>query len=573
MKSRTSSFKTAFFKDITRFAPVWVLYLIGGLLIMISVMLSNLDDSQYHARGLAESIGGMAILNLFYAPVCAQVLFGDMFNSRLCNGLHAMPLRRGEWFLSHCLVGLYFSLIPNALIAAATLPYLGFNWPIAVWWLAGMTLHYIFFFGVAVFSAMCSGNRLGMLAVYSIINGVAYLAYYFVDTVYEPLLYGVNIPEAPFLLWCPVGYMAARCTDLVLLEKEPFTVGHDALYRWRFAGLGQGWDYLIAVAVIGLALCLVALLMYRRRHLERAGDLIAVQPLRPVFAVIFTLCAAMVAAAFGELLVDAFWVFLAIGFVVGWFVVHMLLNRTVRIFCWRVILGGLLLGIALVASMVAAWLDPLKITQYLPDAQQVAKVTVSSNSSYEYYDSRNVEIRDPEKIAQVLELHEAILELKNDTTEGRYGSGWFTIHYQLKNGTAVTRSYFVRVDSKAGTLRRQLMSDPTVVLGYEDLDACLQDIHSVSIDGADTQLEGDTARQLLECIYQDCLEGNMGQDWSEHRDAYETSLLFWIRLYPENGDGFEVRVYSDATNTVSWLKENFEVWADEQEHKWSDFVF
>ena len=573
MKSRTSSFKTAFFKDITRFAPVWVLYLISGLLIMGSVMLDNFDDAQYHARGLAESIGGMSILNLLYAPICAQVLFGDLFNSRLCNGLHAMPLRRGEWFFSHCLVGLYFSLIPNALIAASALPYLSFNWPIAVWWLAGMTLHYLFFFGVAVFSVMCSGNRLGMLAVYAIINGISYLAYYFVDTVYEPLLYGVNVPEEPFLLLCPVGYMAARCTNLLLLEKELFKVEYDMIYRWRFAGLGEGWEYLIAVAVIGLAFCVIALLMYRRRHLERAGDLIAVQPLRPVFAVIFTLCAAMVAAAFGELLVDGFWVFLAIGFLVGWFVVHMLLNRTVRIFRWKVILGGLLLGIVLVATMVATWLDPLGITKYLPDAQQVAKVTVCSRNNYETFDSRNVEFRDPEKIAQVLELHQEILAMKNDTTEGLYGSGWFTIHYQLKNGTTLTRSYRVRVDSQAGALRRQLMSDPAIVLGYEDLDALLQNIHSISIDGADTKLEGDTAKQLLECIYKDCLAGNMGQDWSEHRNGHEVSMPFWIRLYPENGDGFEIRIYSDAAYTMIWLKENFAVWADEQEHKWSDFVW
>lgn len=572
MKSRTSSFKTAFFKDITRFAPVWVLYLIGGLLIMGSVMLNNFDDTQYHARSLAESIGGMAILNLFYAPVCAQVLFGDLFNSRLCNGLHAMPLRRGEWFLSHCLVGLYFSLIPNALIVASILPYLSFNWPIAVWWLAGMTLHYVFFFGVAVFSAMCSGNRLGMLAVYSIINGIAYLAYYFVDTVYEPLLYGVNIPEDPFLLWCPVGYMAVRCEDLVLLEKEPFKMGYDMLYRWRFAGLGEGWEYLITVAVIGLALCLVALLMYRRRHLERAGDLIAVQPLRPVFAVIFTLCAAMVAAAFGDLLVNGYFLFMAIGFVVGWFVVQMLLARTVRVFKWKVILGGVLLAVVLVGSMVLTWLDPLKITLWVPQEENVSSVTISDDSEYNYFDARNIVIKDPQQIRKVLQIHEQCLRQKGDDEDRRYGSCWFTVHYQLKNGTSGTRSYRVRVGSEAGEQIRMLMSQPQIVLGYEDLDACRQGVNSISIDGADTALTGEAAQALVECIYQDCLAGNMGQSWSYHRSGYDTAMLFWLRMYPEKGNGFEVMVFSDAANTVSWLKENFALWADENEHEWSDFV-
>ena len=64
----------------------------------------------------------------------------------------------------------------------------------------------------------------------------------------------------------------------------------------------------------------------------------------------------------------------------------------------------------------------------------------------------------------------------------------------------------------------------------------------------------------------------MGQNWSYHRNGYDTALLFWLRLYPEKGNGFEVMVFSDAANTVSWLKENFELWADENEHEWSDFV-
>ena len=572
MKSRTSSFKTIFFKDITRFAPVWVLYLIGGLLIMGSVMVNNLSDSQYHARGLAESIGGLSILNLLYAPVCAQMLFGDLFHSRLCNALHALPLRRRDWFFSHCLVGLYFSLIPNTLIAASALPFLGSNWPVALCWLVGMTLHYLFFFGVAVFSTMCAGNRLGMAAVYAVINGGAYLAYTFASTVYEPLLYGVNISDGPFLLLCPVAYMSTHGTELVHMKKVLLDTGYDSIYAYIFEGLGEGWEYLIAVAVIGLVLCLVALLMYRKRHLERAGDLIAVQPLRPVFAVIFTLCTAMVAAAFGDLLVDGYFLFMAIGFVVGWFVVQMLLARTVRVFKWKVILGGVLLAVVLVGSMVLTWLDPLKITLWVPQEENVSSVTLSDDSEYNYFDAHNVVINDPQQIRQVLQIHEQCLEQRYDEENGHYGFGWFTVHYQLKNGTTGTRSYRVWVGSKAGEMIRMLMSQPQMVLGYEDLDACRQGVNSISIDGADTALTGEAAQALVECIYQDCLEGNMGQNWSYHRNGYDTALLFWLRLYPEKGNGFEVMVFSDAANTVSWLKENFELWADENEHEWSDFV-
>ena len=110
MKSRTSFFdRTVLKKDITRFAPLWALYLIGGLMIAISSGISG-DE-------LNEVLGGLGIVSFSYAILVAQLLFGDLFNTRLCNALHAMPLRREGWFFTHVIAGILFSLVPNLLIA------------------------------------------------------------------------------------------------------------------------------------------------------------------------------------------------------------------------------------------------------------------------------------------------------------------------------------------------------------------------------------------------------------------------------------------------------------------------
>ena len=157
MKSRISFFEKAVFrKDITRFAPLWAIYLIGGLLVMMTIVSGR--NYYYASRALAETIGPFSILNLIYALLCAQSLFGDLFNTRHCNALHALPPRRETWFVSHTVSGLLFSVVPHIIGAAVVTLQLKGMWYISLIWLLGMVLEYLFFFGLAVFSVFCTGN-------------------------------------------------------------------------------------------------------------------------------------------------------------------------------------------------------------------------------------------------------------------------------------------------------------------------------------------------------------------------------------------------------------------------------
>ena len=126
MKLRTSSCKTAFAKDLTRFAPVWGLYLVGILLALLPGLVG--DEPATVGDTLGRSLGGFAVLNLAYAALCAQLLFGDLFRSRLCNALHALPLKRSHWFFCHVGAGFVFSLVPNTLCALVIMPLLGQYW-------------------------------------------------------------------------------------------------------------------------------------------------------------------------------------------------------------------------------------------------------------------------------------------------------------------------------------------------------------------------------------------------------------------------------------------------------------
>ena len=141
MKSRTSFFnKTVFKKDLTRFAPAWGVCTILMLLALISM--ADRSYAYYRLQNVRDSITVMSWLNLIYAAVVAQLLFGDLFQSRMCNALHALPLRRESWFGTHVVSGMAFSLLPNLVIALLGLPILRLEtgWSAVFWWLLASEL-------------------------------------------------------------------------------------------------------------------------------------------------------------------------------------------------------------------------------------------------------------------------------------------------------------------------------------------------------------------------------------------------------------------------------------------------
>ena len=104
MKSKTSFFNTSLLRrDLVRYAPAWVLYGVFLVLIFAGNLLDNTPTGI--ARTLGESVQYFSILNLIYAMLCAQLLLGDLHNTRMCNALHALPIRRESWFLTHLAAG------------------------------------------------------------------------------------------------------------------------------------------------------------------------------------------------------------------------------------------------------------------------------------------------------------------------------------------------------------------------------------------------------------------------------------------------------------------------------------
>ena len=595
MKSTASSSKrTLLRKNLTRFAPLWGMYLMC-LLLGLFMLASDNYPEYWLAHSMAALIKNMPPINAGYALLAALVLFGDLFNSRMCNALHAMPVKRSTFYAANLKAGLLFSLVPTAVMAVIAGVLLNAYcvvvnaWQLAALWWVGTNLQYLFFFGLAVFSVMLSGSRFAAAVFYGMFNFGSMLAFFLIDSLYTPLLLGVVTPLAPFYWFCPV----AKLTDMDYARTN---------VEWKNAyqseGVGsftvptEGWMYLAILAAIGAVLLVLALVLYRRRQLECAGDFLSSRKLAPVFLIVFSLlCASGFYSVFTIFLGYQAngWVMVAAGLVSGWFAALMFLRRSTRVFQPVNFLGLALLAAALGLSLYATKIDPLGIESWVPDAQEVKAVHL------DYGYGAGYDAKDPAEIADMLRIHQLALEdhlegtqeavntapILSDNPEGRRAVPVRLI-YHLEGGWTAQRDYTIWLDDEEGDIARHYLSSICAVFGnvYENngseshiasrkellrMAAPAQQITLDSVNLPEEYLTEEAVRSLLEAIADDCEAGTTTQHYGyhapilsvgenpSHPDAWDVEgFSLWIDF--ENRS-IPLTVFGDCENTMSWLKQ------------------
>lgn len=445
MKSKTSFCDlTVLKKDITRFLPVWVIYLIGGLLLTTAFSTS----SSYGVSLTIHEYLSTAIpyITCGYAIVVALLLFGDLSNSRMCNALHAMPLRRETWFGTHFIAGMLMALVPDLILALVLMPMLESLWYVALIWVGGSMLMYLFFFGMACLCCLSTGNKFAALLVYALINFFSLELLWLAEELVMPFLYGVRLSTTVFYFFCPV---------IRLMGADYFTITNlgESYYsgKYAFGGFESGWIYLFILAAIGIAMTACALLLYRKRHLEVAGDFAAIAPVRWAISIFGSLLCGMIFRLFAHNSVE--YVFLFVGITVGFFLLQMLLQRKVKIFSKATFIkwGALVLSCGLILIMAAV--DILGLETYVPRANRIESVVIAdeylSDNELDRINAGNflsgyvrpLTITDPEQIQTVLEAHKAVIADPDELANGKYT--YITLHYRLKGGQTVTRSYYI----------------------------------------------------------------------------------------------------------------------------------
>ncbi|MBR4016195.1 MAG: hypothetical protein IKK11_00070 [Oscillospiraceae bacterium] len=580
MKSRTYFFnKTVLRKDILRYCPIWALYTVF-LLFTVFVMADSSPAQM--ADTLLDSLGGMAIVNLIYGGLCGAFLFMDLFNSRLCNAIHAFPVRREGWLATHVLSGILFSIVPG-LVAGAFASLILWEYAYAAWiWFAVSTLQYLFFFGTAVLCAVSVGNLIGMGALYGIFHFITLLVQVMAELLYQPLLYGIRLSSNTFFRFFPIYNLVE--SDYVKFKIHYFDSANyvDSCYGELERAVGSEWLHLAICAGVGVVAVGLACLVYRRRHMESAGDFISLKPLSYLFVVVCTVGA----GAFMYLLSEAFdsttYVMLVIGMVIGYFASQMLLNRTLRVFGRKYLLGLGIMVAVVVASLGLTRLDPLGITRYVPDLNKVESATIAGSES-DYYlsfnglgspqmkDVNGFWITDSEELEELTDFHRELIEYRPGETDAANCA--VQVIYRLKNGRTVTRYYKVPTDSEVGAQAKRYFSDIRYLFDISDPDRLYNAFQSISIEYYKPEyLKGENRIQieltdpdemieLLDAIRADCDAGLTAQHRGFH-DGKEINAYVEFSANEQKASQlgwdygrFYLDIWDGCTNTIQWVED------------------
>ena len=585
MRSVISCFNgTLFRKNLARFWPIWGLYGVIWLFVLPIQLL--IDPAYSHAQRWPLSFldgGGLGLVtSVLFGVLAAMAVFSYLYNNRSVGLMHALPGRREGLFLTNYLSGLAFLVGPNLIVFFLALfvelgaGILAFSSIFT--WLVVQSLLCFFFYSLAVFCAMLTGHILALPAFYIIFNGLATGVALLFQAVAELFLFGFTGStglETGATWLTPLLNLVSRMN---VYYEDVGMSGVSTLSVARFSGLGAVFLY----AFIGLVLAGLALLLYHYRHLESAGDVVAVRWVRPIFKYSVGACAAMALGIllyviFDSVTPDSSWVlllFMLIGGFAGYFIAEMLLRKSVRVFRrgWK---GCLILLACVVVAMCALEFDLGGFEGRVPEARKVKSVSLSSVKStpYDELSYASCLIDDPEQVEALLALHQAIVDDK-DIIEGQgalyndeklanglsvetEGSTTVNITYSLTNGDILQRSYtsvpvtpeLLADPTSPAALLNGIINDRRLVEDayFEDVteDARLIDASLTSVyDPADDAwnelyLSPESHTALLEAIRADIQAGNLGrryllQDEARLENCYISDLVLIFSM-PQDG--------------------------------------
>ena len=450
MRSKTFCFNGALLRSgMKRFWPLWAGYLLIWILVMPLPLLRGLrypgiSDMEFREWVLNLARFGGEIMGAIFAVFSAMAVWSFLYAGRSASGMACLPVRREGQFFSALLAGFLPLAAGNLIVCLLTLPVClagGFSPAVLGEFFCISVLMLLFFYGFATLCAQLTGNILILPVVYGILNFVAVAVDFLLHLVLGYFVYGMYRDGMVSDLACylsPAVGMIARLDVDSIYGQTPH--GEYVIRQVVF----RGWDLLLIYAAVGILCIMAALLLFRRRKMESAGDVVAVDFLRPVFrwcmALGCGLCLACLmqailywsqnaASSFSTLLV-----FFLLGAFIGWFAAEMLMKKTFRVFGKKSWAGFGICCAVILVLMLGMRFDLFGYERHIPKAEQVKSVSLSCSGE-------SALLTEPENVARVLELHREILADKALNQDPEHARMDLHLSYELKNGLHMDRSY------------------------------------------------------------------------------------------------------------------------------------
>lgn len=582
MRSKTYLFSPGLSRNIlSRFWPLWLVYL-GLLLVQLPVAVSGYLAQGISARYTMECILQLSVDVAGYAMAASllsvMAVFSYLYSKRSCSLINSLPVSRECAFVTACLTGLLPLLLAELL-----------TWLIALGvfagseivrpeylnsWLLIALLSTLASYGFGVFCAMLTGHIMVLPALFLVLNAAVYVLEALVQALLRTLVYGYE-----------GGTSISRLSPLPYAGKALRVIADPASGSLEPEFTLLGMDSLALYAVVGVLFIVPALLLYRRRKMERAGDVVAIKALEPVFKYCASVYAALgLGALLAETMDNALGsgtlksavtaLMLVIGAALGYYAAEMLLQKSLRVFRSRmrglfIVWAVLLLGVAVVEFDLTGY------ERRVPETEEIQSVVLVN-------DGRVTE--DAESIELTRKIHQTAIdnEEHNRQTDA---AGFIHIRYELKDGSSLGRSYWVdgslewieNGNSEFALCRELYMLPQNKELMMKageikaenvifcDIEQLLPKSDEFSLNYEQLRLSPQQAEELYtQCILPDTQDSMLGTRWFYmDEEAYETRSDTSLYIHVESGEGpeygpyvFSVDITMDAERSIAWLEDN-----------------
>ncbi len=611
MRSKTLSCKlTLFCNDLRRYWLLWAIYLaVWVFTLLIPMRMAQQNGSISNAVLTGEYMLQMAyiigiVTSCVGSIMVSMAMFGHLYTGRNANMMAALPLRREGQFLSHFSAGLVGMLAVDAVVFLLSILVQAIGGVMAVGydlqWLAIVVLMNVGFYGTAVLVAQLTGNMIVLPILYAVLHFIVVAVETMVRLLICQFVYGMSFTTNMAFQWgSPVIKMITDCG-----VNQNF--GENGLHSVKFFG----WKVLAVYAVVGVICTVAAMVLYRRRRMESAGDTVAWKCLRPVTMVLCAVCGML---AISNLLMGitqsasfpAIVVYSIIGCFLGWFLSGAVIQKSFRRFGKKHLLG---FGIVTAACLVilGAWRgDAFGYARYIPAENKV------ESASVEVYGESST-LSSQEGIAAVRALHQACLDNRASAELGTYGETYYntdvedllladsetqslrvTLVYTLESGRKVERVYSFPALTREQTLGKdsigarvdaamncaeaiQARKSTDIPITKESISTAevyfwepVQDTESDGGYDSESYLSLDTqdAWELYQNAIQPELQnGTLARWWFFEGDDYSEKVapvrvLLELRKSTRDGTDYDYEQVSyvinlDATKTCKWLREH-----------------
>lgn len=613
MKSKTSLFNGGIFRSTLK--RYWFLFVLYGIALSIPVLgaLTQMipsPDTTTELPWLLPNPEYAVVLCFIASGIIAVCLFSYLYLDRQTGLMASLPVTRESMYLSISAAGFVGITLANLVVVglmflvdlAAHAVQFTSLWAM----LLMLTLSGITFFGMAVFSAVLTGNALVGLVIYGLLNLFIPVIEQFILSFLQEMVYGMpplyfSIGNSP-LISQSLSPLLNLCMPLV-----DFNV-HDLSALPNTVSFG-------IYAVVGLMFLLIGLKLYKNRHMEVSGNVFAYEWLKPLFKLVMALSCSLVFAALvrnalryvyfsgmprQELSVH-YAALVIVGGLIGLCIAQMLLDKSIRVFrkVWK---GAIVFALVVLIGTTTVAKDLFGYERNVPNASEVESIGVAL-----YHESNPLVIfKYTEHIEQLCDLHQDIIgnrELhERNLTDylfagGVYHEGYSTspvkLTYTLKDGSTLVRFYELFVDPEARTnpdseinrLNNLMNSEEAVSYRYMlPFSVQAENIGSYEISYVDKKTfasihanethhtnseqrmlsKDDIAALYNDCIVPDINDGLLGQiDLSEivsdKNSMYDCYISIMIAPTPEQDTFTPAKTISfylptSATRTVKFLK-------------------